>query len=97
MCEIRFASTSVSCRNPYPVCKKSYSLTAVPSEDSNQHAPLHSLISLCCLHEDTSESSLGSLDSQGCKVTLHPWLSKLPSEDSDQTVTMLQPIFSFIP
>ena len=47
-----------------------YLLTCVPNEDSISPTHLRSIFSLRCPHEET----------------LHPWLPKFDSEDSDQTV-----------
>ena len=58
---------------------KTYLLTCAFKDDSDQ--PMHplSLISLCCLHEET----------------LQPWLFKMCREDSDQTAWMHRLIWVF--
>ena len=44
VCEIRFASTGVICRNLYPVCKKMYLPACAPNKDSNQSVHPRSLV-----------------------------------------------------
>ena len=59
--------------------ERMYLLTCAPNEDSNQPVHPRSLISLRCPHEET----------------LHPWLFKMRSEDSNQDAQMLRLIWSF--